>query len=229
PNKIDQDGLHGKQYLQIELRVNGPKNELIDTRTINNIVICPAANSPRHSYYRSKDCVEEDLNMNRYLRRKTSDLETWSSIELTIKHDPQKYPNGGYTKRIEIITKRFTTFNIDVSFPAGLITKRIGEDGFGTLSSISMAMIAQFSFYDPKRINYKRPFKFGAGFLAFNAFNFDPNNTNRDVGIVVLASLYPIKNSDRSRLSFPLYLGGGYFLSEQKWFVLLGPGIRLRL
>jgi hypothetical protein len=49
------------------------------------------------------------------------------------------------------------------------------------------------------------------------------------VGLVALASLYPIKTKYSSRLSFPLFAGGGYFLSEQKWFLLFGPGIRVRL
>ena len=120
------------------------------------------------------------------------------------------------------------TFDIDVSFPAGLITKRLGEEGFGNLGGISMAMIAQFSFYNDNKIAKAKPFKFGAGFLAFNAFNFN-ENSSRDVGLVGLASLYPIRTKYSSRLSFPLYMGGGYFLSEQKWFVLLGPGIRVRL
>jgi len=46
---------------------------------------------------------------------------------------------------------------------------------------------------------------------------------------VVLGSLYPVPRKTRSKLSFPLYLGGGYFLSESKFFYLLGPGIRLDL
>lgn len=28
-------------------------------------------------------------------------------------------------------------------------------------------------------------------------------------------------------LSFPLYVGGGYFIEDQKFFFLIGPGIRL--
>ncbi len=90
-------------------------------------------------------------------------------------------------------------------------------------------MMAQFSFYKNKKVAKAKPYKFGAGFLAFNAFNFSENNTSRDIGVVVLASLYPLPSKDRSRLSFPLYAGGGYFLSESKWFLLFGPGIRVSL
>jgi hypothetical protein len=115
-----------------------------------------------------------------------------------------------------------------VSFPAGLLTKRFNQEGFGTLSGVSMAIIAQFSFYHPRRIAKFRPFKFGAGFLALNAFNFSENSNNRDVGVVVLGSLYPLQGKAR-KLSFPLFLGAGYFLSEKQFFYLLGPGIRVQL
>ena len=229
PNQIDKDKIHGKQYLSIDIRLSGQKNNLIDTRTIQKIVICPGENSPRFNFYRAQDCQSDDIFINRHLRKKVFDLETWSTIELTIRHDPRFHPKGGHSKKVEIITRKFTTFDIDVSFPAGLIVKRAGEEGFGNLSSISMAMIAQFSFYHPERIARFRPYKFGLGFLAFNAFNFNENNNNRDVGIVALASFYPLRPRGSSRLSFPLYIGGGYFLSDEQWFVLLGPGIRIRL
>ena len=63
--------------------------------------------------------------------------------------------------------------------------------GFGSLSGISMAMVAQLSFYQPNKIAKYRPYKIGAGFLAFNAFNFSNDNTSRDVGIVCTGQLLP--------------------------------------
>ena len=89
-----------------------------------------------------------------------------------------------------------------------------------------MAMIAQFSFYDPERIGKFKPYKVGAGFLALNAFNFN-EGADRDVAIVVLGSLYPTRKD--VKLTFPLYFGGGYFLGAKKLFVLVGPGIRISL
>jgi hypothetical protein len=50
---------------------------------------------------------------------------------------------------------------------------------------------------------------------------------NRDVGIVVLGSLYPVQRD--VKLTFPLFIGGGYYMNAQKFFYLVGPGIRLRL
>lgn len=228
---IDNDGdLHGIQYLDIDFRITGKRNQLIEMRSIENIVICPGDKSPRFNYYNSKNCLTEDISLNKYLSRKTYDLDEWSKISMTIKNDQDKYGGDGYQKEIDIILKRNYSFDIEVSFPAGLITiseQEDGEMGFGSLSGISMAMIAQFSFYHPEKIAKYRPYKIGAGFLAFNAFNFSDNADNRDVGIVILGSLYPTTRD--VKLSFPLYVGGGYFLKDRKWFFLIGPGIRVRL
>lgn len=240
PRRID-DGkiLYGKQYLNIDVKITGPRNQLMEVKSIENVVVCPGKNSPRFAYYNDKNCQLEPLSLNQHLSTKTYDLDDWSKIELTVKNDDDKYEEEGYSKKMDIYLSKRYTFDIDVSFPAGLLT--IGKEervpiaensndtitigGFGNLSGISMAMIAQFSFYYPDRIAKLKPYKIGAGFLALNAFNF--NSQNQDLGIVVLGSLYP--TSKNSKLSFPLYVGGGYFLKYSKWFFLIGPGIRVRL
>ncbi|MFK7774052.1 MAG: hypothetical protein AB8F94_18010 [Saprospiraceae bacterium] len=230
PHKIDKPKrLFGKQMLSVEVSITSNTNQLLDRQMIPNITICPGENSPRFDYYDHQNCRFENISLNQYLRQKTFDLEAWSRIEITIQHDRTKYGGQGFYKKAEIILRRSSSFDLDVSFPAGLVTKKVGTDGFGSLSGVSMAIIAQFSFYHPRKIAKTRPFKIGAGFLALNAFNFAENASNRDVGIVLLGSLYPIQRKQRSKLSFPLYLGGGYFLSEGKFFYLLGPGIRLRI
>jgi len=47
------------------------------------------------------------------------------------------------------------------------------------------------------------------------------------MGIVVIGSLYPTRKD--VKLTFPLHMGGGYKLNEGKWFILIGPGISVRL
>ncbi len=230
PERIDSGRLHGPQYLKAEIEIRDRRNQLVDQREVPGFVVCPGPESPRSSYYGAENCRTFDLSLNRYLRKKIFDLDLWSTIRVTIEHDSDHYGRGkGCNRTSEFVLYRSNSFDIDVSFPAGLVIKRLNEPGFGNLGGISMAMIAQFSFYKDKKIAKAKPYKFGAGFLAFNAFNFSENNTNRDVGLVALASLYPIKTKYSSRLSFPLFAGGGYFLSEQKWFLLFGPGIRVRL
>ncbi len=228
-NLIDQGRLYGRQELEIDIELRERNNALIDQREIRNLVICPGEGSPRHVIYSEDGCRMTDIKLNELLRKKTFELEPWTAIRITIRHKPEKYGRNALSKTIEFVLHKKSTFDIDVSFPAGLVVKRLNEPGFGNLGGISMAMIAQFSFYRDKQVARAKPYKFGAGFLAFNAFNFSENNTGRDVGIVVLASLYPIPSKDRSRLSFPLYAGGGYFLSESEWFLLFGPGIRISL
>lgn len=227
-DRLDEEQFNGPQQMNITVEIRDRRNQLVEQKTISRMKACPSEASPRHAFYPQQGCYFGSVSLNRYLRKKIYDLEPWSTIRVTFEHDERYFGKAGIRRNVEFVLFRRMTFDIDVSFPAGLITKRLGEEGFGNLGGISMAMIAQFSFYHDNKVAKSRPYKFGAGFLAFNAFNFN-ENSSRDVGLVGLASLYPIRTKYSSRLSFPLYMGGGYFLSEQKWFVLLGPGIRLRL
>ncbi|MBN2612116.1 MAG: hypothetical protein JXB00_11215 [Bacteroidales bacterium] len=239
-DKIDSDDkLYGKQYLKLDIQVTGMKNELIEMRSIDNITVCPSDRSPRYSFYGTKDCWNDELSLNKYIRKSTYDLDEWSRIKLTLQHNPSKYGNEGMKKEVEIVLKKYYKFDIDVSFPAGLITvyktdqeneetgetERVTE--FGNLWGVSMAMIAQFSFYHPDKIAKLRPYKVGAGFIALNAFNLSSTETNQDLAFVLLGSLYP--TSKDSKLSFPLYIGGGYKILDRSWMFLFGPGIRVRL
>lgn len=225
-DKIDSDKLYGKQHLLVNITVVGKNNQLIEMKTVK-LVICPSDKSPRYSYYRSGECKNGDLSLNKLVRKPTYDLEDWSRIRIKISHDKTKHGGEGFEKEIDIILKRSFSFDLGVSFPAGLLTIVPGDSVnlVGSLSGISMAMIGQFSFYHPQKINKYYPFKLGAGFLALNAFNFN-NNAKRDVGLVAIASIYPANRSNK--LSFPLFLGGGYFIQKKEFFFLVGPGIRVR-
>lgn len=227
-NKIDENKLYGKQYLKMHISITGEKDELIELKTIDNITLCPSDKSPRGNYYDLKNCYTGELNLNKYLRKSTYDLDDWSTITIKLEHDKSKYGGLGFSKELDIILKRSYSFDLEVSFPAGLLTVSPSDtsNSIGSLSGISMAMIGQFSFYHPDKINTYRPFKIGAGFLALNAFNFsDDDDAERDVGFVILGSLYP--TSKNSKLSFPLYIGGGYFIHEKTFVFLVGPGIKV--
>ncbi len=239
-DKIDSnDKLFGKQYLKFDIQINSMKNELIEMKAIDNVVICPSDRSPRSKYYNDKNCWRGELSLNKYIRKKTYDLDEWTSIKVTIQHDASKYGGESIKKDVEIILKKKYKFDIDVSFPAGLITvyktdKENEESGetervteFGNLWGVSMAMIAQFSFYHPDKIAKLRPYKVGAGFIALNAFNLSSSDTNQDLAFVILGSLYP--TSKDNKLSFPLYFGGGLKMLDRSWMFLIGPGIRIRL
>ncbi len=226
-DKIDSmTELFGKQYLSFKVRITDKHGDLVEMRTIDDVVICPGKESPRARFYDDNNCKTTDIHLNNTLNRKTYNLDEWSKIEIIVSHQKDHYGGEGKSKKIEIYLQRHYKFDIDVSFPAGLLINKQGEAGYGSFGGISLAMIAQFSFYHPDKINKYRPYKVGAGFLAFNAFNFEAN-TGRDVGAVLLGSLYP--TSKDNKLTFPLYLGGGYFLEEGKWFYLIGPGIRVKL
>lgn len=229
-NKIDtRDKLYGRQHLTIDIKVTGPANELIDMKTLPNVTVCPADNSPRFSYYEKKNCSQTEISLNKYLRRSTSDLEDWSRIHLTFKNTEGRYGEEAYQKELEIILKKKTKFDIDVSFPAGLVTvskdDETNKTSYSNLYGISMAMVAQFAFYHPEKIAKLRPYRFGAGFLALDAFNFQ--SEKQDLALVALASLYPTTRD--KKLAFPLYIGGGYQFKANKWLLLIGPGISVKL
>lgn len=227
PNKIDRDSLlYGRQYVKIRVRIESNTGQLIEMHDLGVIEFCPGESSPRHAFYRETGCRLDDLRLNNFLSRKTHSLNEWSKIELFIEHDKERYNNVGYTQRITLYNQRLVSFDVDVSFPAGLIIARLGEKGFPGLGGISLAMMGQFSFYKPGEIQRLRPYKIGAGFLAQNAFNFNAEVEDRDLGIVVIGSVYPIQRTNK--LSFPLYGGFGYFLNAEKFFFLIGPGIRVQ-
>lgn len=225
-NAIDElDQLYGKQFIEIEVRIIDERNMLRERQLIDNIEICPKEDSPRFFSYSSADgCINEHVSLNDYLTNKTHALNNWAKIELIVRHRKSFYGGRGFVQRIEIIKEKLVTFDVDLSIPAGLLVKTVGVEGIPGLTGISLSMLAQFSFYQKGEIQRLRPYKIGAGFLAQNAFNFNPE-ADRDLGIVVLGSVYPSRRE--RRLSFPLYAGFGYFLNEAKFFYLIGPGIRV--
>ncbi|MBT9392606.1 hypothetical protein KLP40_05470 [Hymenobacter sp. NST-14] len=228
----EEQQLYGKQYLTFEIRTQNAKGDLIETRTIDNVVVCPDGNSVRAAFYQDKQCQVGNLSLNNLLSsRKTYDLDDWSKIIITIRHTQAQYQEPGFTQRLELVLQRRVKFDIDISFPAGLLTKQltgsVDKNNYGAFSGISLATLAQFSFYNPNKINKLRPYKVGAGFVALNAFNLNNENQNRDLGLVVLGSVYPTRSD--AKLTFPLYLGGGYLMNNGNFFFLFGPGIGVRL
>lgn len=227
-NAIDQaPSLYGRQYLTLDVRVLDDKGNLIDQQRLDNLTVCPGESSPRSAYYQGSECQVGPVSLNALLSRKTYDLEAWYRIIITLRHDSRQYQDKGYAQQVELVLRRHVNFDINVSFPAGLLTKVSGQEGYGSFSGISLATLAQLSFYAPDRINRQRPYRIGAGFVALNAFNLSQTATGRDLGIVLLGSVTPVRTG--ARLTFPLYLGGGYLLSAGKPFFLLGPGIGVTL
>ena len=228
---IDSEAqLFGKQVLSFEIRTLNSRGELLEMRTLDNVVVCPGASSVRGAFYQDKQCQVGNFSLNSQLStRKTYDLDEWARIQITVKHAPGQYTEPGFQHKLDLVLQRRVKFDIDVSFPAGLLTRRLGSDagGYSSFNGISLATLAQFSFYNPNKINKLRPYKVGAGFVALNAFNLSEENKDRDLGIVVLGSVYPTRSD--AKLTFPLYLGGGYLLTKQRFFFLLGPGIGIRL
>ena len=228
-NAIDQaPDLYGRQYLTLDVRTVDDKGNLIDQRQVEQLVVCPGEASPRSAYYQGNDCQVGTLSLNSLLGRKTYDLDAWYRIIITIRDDAKQYTGKGYSQQVELVLRRHVNFDISVSFPAGLLTKYGGESSYTSFGGISLATLAQLSFYAPDRINRLRPYHIGAGFVALNAFNLsNSQDVRRDLGVVVIGSVTPVRTG--ARFSFPLYLGGGFLLTQTKPFLLFGPGIGVTL
>ncbi|MFN4122906.1 MAG: hypothetical protein ACK4GL_06340 [Flavobacteriales bacterium] len=236
PEKIDSESrFYGRQHLKMKVTVTNSRRELLEMRNVDNIIICPGHNSPRSAFYDKKNCQNTVISINGILSRKTNDLPDWAKVEIEISHDADRHGGEAYVERFEIILERRTNFDIDVSFPAGLVSIRpdrpVGEQ-LGSFGGVSLAAIAQFSFYRKGRIAQFQPYRIGIGTIALNAFDFSANNNNRGLAIVSLASLSPTRRDVKLRLT--LYAGGGYLLSNNElnpsgWFWLLGPGVVVRL
>jgi hypothetical protein len=227
PEKIESDNkLYGKQYFDIDVKVYDKEGELKDFATISDQVVCPGENSPRYAYYDKADCSTSEISLNSKITGYIYQLKDWSKIRLTFKSQKDKYSKDLQSKTIEIVLEKLYSFDIDVSFPAGLLIKKANESGLGNFSGVSMAVIAQYSFFAKDKIAQLKPFKIGAGIIALDAFDFSKASTDRDMGIVVIGTLNPV-NKNR-KLSFPIYLGGGYLLTQRTWFWLLGPGISVQ-
>lgn len=224
-DKIDNGlSFYGKQYLELEVKLVSPKGEMKETFR-KEIVVCPSEASERFANYDRTDCDNASISLNDLLNTKTYNLEGYSQLFISVKHNRKHYTTSGYSRSVNIILKRNVVFDLQVSFPAGMLLKRFDTDGIGALTGISIAAIAQLSFYDNLQIGKVKPYRVGAGFLAINAFNFS-ESANRDVAAVAMVSVYPLNRN--SKFSFPLHTGFGYMLKSGSWFLLFGPGIEVR-
>jgi len=226
PNKIDvNDKLFGKQYINVEIRLLNKDNDLIEIEKIENLVICPGDKSPRKGHYDQSDCNEPMINLNDYLDHKTYNLPAFTQIVITVSHDESKYDGTkGFKKKIKLILVRKYNYDLQLSFPTGLLVKQFGDGGgIGNLSGISASILFNMTPYDKKNPGKLKPFSLGAGFLALNAFNFS-NTTTSDLGIVVMGTIQPFRKN--AKFSVPIYLGYGYFVKSAKFFEILGPGLQ---
>jgi len=226
PNKIDaNDKIFGKQYINIEVRLLNKDNDLIEIENIENIVVCPGEKSPRSKHYDESDCNEPLINLNDYLDHKTYNLPAFTQIVIKISHDESKYDDTkGYKKKIKLILVRKYNYDLQLSFPTGLLVKDFGEGGgINNLSGISAAVLFNITPYEEKNPGKLKPYSLGAGFLALNALNLN-SNANSDLGIVVMGTVQPFRKN--AKFSVPIYLGYGYFVKSGRFFEILGPGIQ---
>lgn len=225
---IDEpDRFFGIQYLEIDVRFWDKNKKLIESRQIEEIKIVPGKQSLRNEGYNRANASNPTIKINDIMVNKTHELRAWSQIEITVRHDKSKYNGLGYSQHVQVYRSDKFAADIEVSFPAGLLAKNLGEPGIGSLTGLSIASMANFSFYKKNQINKLQPFRVGVGFIALNAFSSltdTSGDSENDIGAVVLSSFQPLRSD--SKVNFPLYAGFGYLFRSESLFLLIGPGIR---
>lgn len=126
--KIDNENkLYGKQYLDIDVRLLNKQGELVEFKSIKGLLVCPGENSPRAAYYNDKSCTNSGISLNTVLGNKTYNMEDFSKVQLEFKNQPDKYSDPVVTRQVDIVLQRAVSFDIDVSFPAGLMIQNLGK------------------------------------------------------------------------------------------------------
>ncbi len=226
-NLIDSnDEFYGVQYLDIDIRLWDKNNRQIETRQIENVKLVPDKTSIRHLGYDHSNESPPILRINDILVNKTYDLRPWSKVEITISHHKDHYNGHGQSTKAVIYRSDNFAVDIEVSFPAGLFVVPIGATSeVSSLTGLSVASMANFTFYKKAQIKKEQPIRLGLGFIALNAINsIASNNDESDIGAVALLSFQPL-HSD-SKVNFPLYAGFGYLFKSENLFLLIGPGIK---
>ncbi|MGL4907971.1 MAG: hypothetical protein ACRC3G_01405 [Bacteroidales bacterium] len=119
--------LYGKQFLDIDVRILGKKGEIMELRSLKSQVVCPDETSQRGAFYKDKQCMVEDLNLNRILSNKTNSLENFGKVQLEVRHSSDKYSEPIIEKRVEVIYQPAVIFDIDLSLPAGMMIQNLGQ------------------------------------------------------------------------------------------------------
>jgi hypothetical protein len=151
--KIDADNkLYGRQYLDIDIKLVGKKGELIEMKTLKNVLVCPADNSPRSAYYKDKNTTNADISLNSQLSNKTYNIEDFSKIAIAVSNPADKYNESSNEKKVEIVIQHAVVFDIDVSFPAGLMVQNLGrtqteQDALNTYNSDYSAYKLEYNAY----------------------------------------------------------------------------------
>ncbi len=226
-DRIDAESeFYGVQYINVEIRLWDKNNRQIETRTVEDIKLVPDKSSVRHLGYNHDNESSAILRINDFLVNKTYDLRPWSKIEITIEHDKSKYGGNGFKSKAIIYRSDKFSLDIEVSFPAGLFVVPIGvSQEVSSLTGLSIASMANFTFYKKGQIKKEQPIRLGLGFIALNAINSITGSTDdSDIGAVALMSFQPL-HSD-SKINFPLYAGFGYLFKAENLFLLIGPGIK---
>ncbi len=273
---IDQNNVfYGKQYLNFDIKYYNPEGRLMEYKTLENVLICPYEKSTRGAFY--KDPAEQNtpISLNSLFTTKANNLDDYSRVSVKISHNSEKYSAPPKVKQLDLVLQRPWRFDIDISFPVGMLLQNLGTSqtdrdkidrvrmeqsnwdkslALGKITdnpdlateslpyvprpseppkakitdnvgAIAIAVIAQFSFPEARRVGKEYPWRIGAGFIVVNALNFT-SELLPDLAGVVVGSIYLLPHD--KVFNIPIHVGFGYKINDKVPFFMLTPGISLR-
>ncbi|MCI4668816.1 MAG: hypothetical protein MRZ79_11835 [Bacteroidia bacterium] len=228
PQNIEkQELLFGPQYMNIEFTLLDPENRVLERKNYQQIGIKPGKHSARHAYYNDKQLWEDTtLKVEKVFKYSIEELPAWSKIQIDIAHDTAKYDTGLKKIQFNLILRRKLQFNVELGIPVGVMSNNPDHENGTQIDGASIFLMGQLGFYQRNKINKLQKFRLGAGIVALNALNFRRSN-RVDLGVGTMLQLYP--TSQNSKISVPLYVGGGYAITRNYWFFYSGAGVSVRL
>ena len=80
-NRIDfSNKLFGKQFLEIDIKIKNKAGNIIELYEFEDIIVCPGTFSPRGDRYDKSDCTANTINLNNFIKNKTSQLPVYDFI-----------------------------------------------------------------------------------------------------------------------------------------------------
>lgn len=218
--------LFGLQYLNMDFTLYDPEGRVLERKRYSHIAIRPGKHSPRHKFYSAQSWSDTTLKLENIFTYPIEEAPAWSKIQIDIAHDTARYDTGVQKIQFNLILRKEVEFNVELAIPVGIISNHPEHVNGTRIDGASIFLMGQVGFYQRNKINKLQKFRVGAGVVALNALNLRRSN-RVDLGLGSMLQFYP--TSQNSKLSVPLYAGGGYAITRNYWFFYSGAGVAVRL
>jgi len=224
-----EEELYGVQHIYIYFTLYDPEGRILEEKKYRRVQIRPGEHSPRHVKYSTQAWGDSLLELRKVFEYLIGNADAWSKMNIRIGHDSTHYENkrqGMEAIQFNLILRKQVQFDIEVGFPVGIIANHPDHEGGTRIDGASFFLMGQIGFYQRNKVNQLHKFRLGFGPVALNALNLRKSN-RVDLGVAGMLMLYP--TNQRSKVSVPLSIGGGYAITRDYWFLYAGAGVSVRL